>query len=423
MRVRTRPQEHENDHLASAPTDEDTAIFVGRNSEAYVSRFAAFNAGGAGGFIPTWHWPAFFLGPLWLLYRKIYGWAALALIPYVVPVSGLVFPDSLDVNWWACMSIGVVISAAWALVANHLYYRHAKKKIRELKRTYPMPEMQKSAVARSGGVYRMTAFSAVVGLAIISNLTVIAMRNHRPPGWQTAEKAYSYRSIGRYEEAIALMRRAPERHPSWAPIYYELAHSYLELWITQQDNDPQLTDKALERADWCVDAWENSIWCQHASSRAYLWRKQHDKAIEKAEKVIAIAELEHPKAAGWYGVLGEAYCFAGMFEQAIEMAEKAASSFTLGHAYRLAGRLEDAVTKQKQALTDDPMYIESFSAHLELAILYSVLGSEEEAGAEAAEILKMVPGFSVEVWGQRIPYKDQSQIERDMTALRKAGLQ
>jgi hypothetical protein len=47
---------------------------------------------------------------------------------------------------------------------------------------------------------------------------------------------------------------------------------------------------------------------------------------------------------------------------------------------------------------------------------------EDDARAEAAEILKLVPNFSVEAWGQIEPYKDKAQIERGMTALRKAGL-
>jgi hypothetical protein len=50
------------------------------------------------------------------------------------------------------------------------------------------------------------------------------------------------------------------------------------------------------------------------------------------------------------------------------------------------------------------------------------LGREEESRAEAAEVLKLSPNFSVDVYGERIPYKDPAQAERDMAALRKAGL-
>jgi len=46
----------------------------------------------------------------------------------------------------------------------------------------------------------------------------------------------------------------------------------------------------------------------------------------------------------------------------------------------------------------------------------------EKAKAEAAEVFKLVPNFSVNVYGERIPYKDPAQAERDTAALRKAGL-
>jgi hypothetical protein len=55
-------------------------------------------------------------------------------------------------------------------------------------------------------------------------------------------------------------------------------------------------------------------------------------------------------------------------------------------------------------------------------MLYVELDQKENARAEAEEILKLVPNFSVEVWGQRNPAKNQVQIERDMATLRKAGL-
>ena len=95
---------------------------------------------------------------------------------------------------------------------------------------------------------------------------------------------------------------------------------------------------------------------------------------------------------------------------------------TKGMAYRLTGRYEDAIETQKQALVTTPVYHLSYLAHLELAILYSDLNQIEDARAEAAEVLKLIPNFSVEVWGERIPFKDQKQIERDMAALRRVGL-
>ena len=61
-------------------------------------------------------------------------------------------------------------------------------------------------------------------------------------------------------------------------------------------------------------------------------------------------------------------------------------------------------------------------ARVSLAICYAELGQEEEARAEAAEILRLMPNFSLEGAKQRWPFKDSAVLERDLAALRKAGL-
>ena len=95
---------------------------------------------------------------------------------------------------------------------------------------------------------------------------------------------------------------------------------------------------------------------------------------------------------------------------------------TLATAYAISGRPAEAVATHQRVFDRNPSHGDAFSAHLELALLYVGLGQEEDARTEAEEILKLVPNFSVEVWGQRNPYKDQAQIEQSMAALRKAGL-
>jgi len=61
-------------------------------------------------------------------------------------------------------------------------------------------------------------------------------------------------------------------------------------------------------------------------------------------------------------------------------------------------------------------------AHLVLASCYAELGREEEARAAAAEVLRINPNFSLEVWRQMIPFKDPAELERYLAGLRKAGL-
>jgi adenylate cyclase len=67
-------------------------------------------------------------------------------------------------------------------------------------------------------------------------------------------------------------------------------------------------------------------------------------------------------------------------------------------------------------------YPNILGAHLTLAAVYSELGRAAEARAEAAEVLRLNPQFSLEVHRQREPIKDPALLERQLAALRKAGL-
>ncbi|HKA54994.1 MAG TPA: tetratricopeptide repeat protein, partial [Candidatus Binatia bacterium] len=90
-----------------------------------------------------------------------------------------------------------------------------------------------------------------------------------------------------------------------------------------------------------------------------------------------------------------------------------------GHAYFLTGRYDEAIATFKKTLLSNPNY---WVAHLYLAAIYSELGREEEARAEAAEALRLNPHFALEVYKQNMPYKDPAALERWLSALRKAGL-
>ena len=87
--------------------------------------------------------------------------------------------------------------------------------------------------------------------------------------------------------------------------------------------------------------------------------------------------------------------------------------------YRLMGRYEEALTALKQALTFNP---NNLAAHVLLAVIYSELGQQEEARAEAAEVLRISPNFSLEGLRQRLFYKDPAEEEHVLAGLRKAGL-
>jgi len=156
----------------------------------------------------------------------------------------------------------------------------------------------------------------------------------------------------------------------------------------------------------------------------YLWKKQPERAIAEGERALAL----NPNDAFSYFVLAQILNFVGKPEEAIGLAEKALRLdprnqelylFSLGSAYAATRRYEEAIAALKRTLTRYPNFL---PAHAFLAAIYSGLGREEEARAEAAEVLRINPNFSLEVWRQAVPVKDQERLERFLDALRKAGL-
>ena len=156
---------------------------------------------------------------------------------------------------------------------------------------------------------------------------------------------------------------------------------------------------------------------------AYLWQKQHEAAIAEAQRALAL----DPNDVEGYETLGEILSFArrpqdalGLVEQALRLNPRQPVSllWLMGRAYLLTGRYDEAIAVLKKILVRNPNH---FTAHLDLAIIYSELGREEEARAEVVEVLRVSPSYSLAVM-QKGPWKDPAVLERRLAALRKAGL-
>jgi adenylate cyclase len=60
--------------------------------------------------------------------------------------------------------------------------------------------------------------------------------------------------------------------------------------------------------------------------------------------------------------------------------------------------------------------------HAWLAAGYARLGQLEEAGAEAAAVLRFNPAFTIESWKRTAPFKDPKDAGHLIDGMRKAGL-
>jgi adenylate cyclase len=236
---------------------------------------------------------------------------------------------------------------------------------------------------------------------------------------------YYYRST---KEANAQARQmweaAIELDPNFAGAYAWLGLSYWLDWAAQWNPSPETLRQGLAVVQKTI-ALDDALSVAHSAlGRFHLFVKQHDLAVMEGERAITL----NPNDAEAYANLASTLNFGGRAQEALGLIEKAIRLnprcpafylYVLGQALRLLGRTEEAIASQKRALARSPDFLVS---HVALVVMYSESGREQEARAEAAEILRIYPHFSLERWQQGIPYKDQGEVERVVTALRKAGL-
>jgi adenylate cyclase len=248
-------------------------------------------------------------------------------------------------------------------------------------------------------------------------------RNHLPSylfnlGW-------AYHMTGRHEEASAAFKRVLTRSPTFLSAHMYLALSSVQAWGGQWGQGPQLLQQAFESAQRALALNDASPFTHAVLGGVYLWQKQYGAAVAEMEWAVAL----DPNWANGYALLAETLSRVGRSAEAVAMAGQALHRkppipdghlSSVGAAYHLAGRPEEAIAPLKQYLSRYPNIL---GAHLTLAAVYSELGQEAEARAEAAEVLRLNPKFSLEIHKERAPIKDPAMLERHIAALRKAGLE
>jgi adenylate cyclase len=229
---------------------------------------------------------------------------------------------------------------------------------------------------------------------------------------------------GQHAEAIATLKELISRSPDFMPAHLFLAGNYLGQWGSQLSQDPQTLERALAAGQRAL-ALNDSLHGNHIQlGYIYLFQQQYEQALAEMERGVALA----PNEAGNYAALAVVLSCMGRSEEALKVAEQALRLKTtvadshladVGAAYAVAGRYEEARAPLQRYLS---RYSNILLAHLTLATVYSELGQPAEARAEAAEVLRLNPNFSLEIHRQRAPIKDPAVLERHIAALRKVGL-
>jgi len=221
-----------------------------------------------------------------------------------------------------------------------------------------------------------------------------------------------------WEEAVAL-------DPNYSAAYSSLSWTYLmDLYFTPTKSPKRSIGQALELVQQALTLDATSSLAIETLGYIYMIRREHDKAIAEYERAIAL----NPNLPDLLARAGMALTYVGRLEESIEYFMKAVRLNPIppawylrnfARSYRMVGRYDDSISLYKKALDGSP---NDLFAQAGLTATYSVAKRLNEARAQAAEVLRVQPKFSSVAFAKTFPFKDKTETEKLIAALRKAGL-
>jgi adenylate cyclase len=235
---------------------------------------------------------------------------------------------------------------------------------------------------------------------------------------QRGTKQDNARARQLYGEAIGM-------DPGFVSAYAALGWTHF--WDARfgwSENKDASLEKALDSAKRAISL-DGDIEDGHLLLAAvYLLTQDWDQANAEAERAVAL----NPNGADAHSVLAGIVSCCGRWEEGIAHAKRAIQLnpfppvsyyHWLGRAYFMTGRFEESVSTWRMALRVNPDYL---PAHAHLAACFASMGRRKDAAAEAAEVLRLDPEFSIGSHARTLPFKYSGDVERYTAALAKAGL-
>jgi adenylate cyclase len=243
-----------------------------------------------------------------------------------------------------------------------------------------------------------------------------------------------------YWVAVKFQRRFTKEDNARARDLYTKAHQldpqwYVPLlglgWTHRDDARMGWSESRKKSFDQATELAKKVLAINDKSSGAYqllrgihLMKREHEKANYYDEKALSL----NPEAPAIQAGRGFLLNYLGKPQEAIEHFKIAMRLspfypawylYHLGLSYHLTGQYEKAIETLKKGIERRP---DSLFPRVRLVAVYSDLGREQEARAEAAEVLRIKPDFSVEGYARANPFKDTAIVEHRKELLRKAGL-
>jgi len=232
---------------------------------------------------------------------------------------------------------------------------------------------------------------------------------------ENANKETNDRARRLAQEALALDPRSSEAYATLAYAYY------WDHWFGPPESAEDSTMKGIAMAKKAI-ALDDSPRAHATLGLLYLNKRDYDKAVEEVERAASMDP-------GFLTEYGATLMVAGRYPEAIGAYEKAlrrdpvkprsSCLFGLATSYSSMGKYDEAVPVYKRLLKAQPGH---WLGNIQLTATYSRMERMEDARAQAAEVLRLDPKFSVERFVKSARFKDRDAVKQAADALRKAGL-
>jgi adenylate cyclase len=236
---------------------------------------------------------------------------------------------------------------------------------------------------------------------------------------------YITRTKASLYDARRLLEQALAIDPGYARAAAMLSWTHFYAYVEPFDGDylsPAALDRAVELAETGVHLDPHLPQARAQLGYVLPYKRRHDAAIAEFERAFALNPnyIDHRYAL--------ALNYAGEPARALEVLEAnirldpfpwPGAFGQMGLANYLLKRYEEAVRLCGEFASRLPNWQ---GPHLFLAAAYAQLGRLEEAKAEAAQVLRINPGFTIKRYNLVWVHRDPKDLEHRLDGLRKAGL-
>ena len=228
------------------------------------------------------------------------------------------------------------------------------------------------------------------------------------------------------ETAIAMLMKATERYPDYAPAYSMLAFALLFRAIPGGVSGSSDVKTAADLASQAAELDDNDPWAHLALGYANFLMRRTDIAVDEFERALEI----NPNFAAAYGYLGSALAFNGQSDQAIRQSElalrmsphdpqNAIFNVGLATAHYLAGRYAEAIVYARKAVQQRPGWTPGYRIY---CASLAQTGQVGEARAALNRLKELQPSISIGWMQENVPYQPEPMV-KFVEGMRKAGLE